>query len=179
MKPVALCLGGAKSVWSDLERARPLVGDRPCLIVACNFAGIDFPGHLDAWVTLHPEHFDSWRDARAGSGRNTDYRAFAHATGGNAATEIVAYRRYGSSGLYMAQISVEALGASGTILCGVPMDDSGGHIHWPGAWGASHHYRTAFLAAHAAGVPIRSMSGWTAHLFGKPDSVWIEEIGHE
>ncbi len=176
MKPVAVCLGGAKSVWSDLARARPLLGDRPCLIVACNYAGIAFPGHLDAWATLHPERFDAWREERGRTGRNTDYRAFVHAAGGEAETEILAYCRYGSSGLYMAQVAIEAMGAGGAILCGVPMDDTGEHIHWPGAWVASHHYRAAFVEAHAAGLPIRSMSGWTAELFGTPDRAWIEEL---
>ena len=173
---IALCLGGAKTVWGDLRAAQTLLGEREHVMVACNYAGIAYPGHLDAWATLHPERFDEWRRERARVGRNTDYRAFAHTVGGEEPLEVLAYRLYGSSGLYAAQVALEAMDARGAILCGMPMDDTGSHIHWQGAWAACHHYQAAFAAAEKAGMPIRSMSGWSAELFNRPNAAWIEEL---
>lgn len=176
MKPIALCLGGAKSVWEDLAAAKALIGNRPHTVVACNYAGIQYAGRIDAWVTLHPERFQPWQEARAAKGYNTDYRAFVHARRHNQApAEAVPERWAGSSGLFMAQIALEVLGAAGAILCGVPMEASGRHIHWPGEWGATKLYRPAFLKAQADGAAIRSMSGWTADLLGRPDAAWLRK----
>lgn len=173
---IALCLGGARTVWRDLAAAEALLGNRPRLIIACNFAGITYPGRLDAWVSLHPEYFDPWRAERAERGLNTDYGAFVHAAEVQTTAGVVACDRRGSSGLYMTQIALGAMGAHGAILCGVPMDDTGQHIHWPGAWEACERYRPAFEAAKNDGEPIRSMSGWSARLFGKPDNDWIGSL---
>lgn len=175
---VALCLGGAKTVWEDLERAQALVGDRDHIIVACNFAGVQFRGHLDGWATLHPERMDGWRAERAGRGLNTDFRAFVHALRRNVRdVEVVPELWNGSSGPYMAQVALEAMGASGVILCGVPMDGEAGHIHFPGAWGVADRYRLAIERMKAAGLPVRSMSGWTAGVLGEPDAAWLDSLG--
>lgn len=174
---IALCLGGARSVWEDLERARALVGDAPALVVACNFAGIAYQGRLDAWVTLHPEMCEAWREARAGRGLNTDYRFFMHKARRGVAAEILPQGWYGSSGLYMAQVALERLGCAGAILCGVPMAAEDGHIHWPGPWTEFARYRPGFLAAQAEGAEIRAMSGWTAEALGQPDAAWLAALG--
>ena len=68
----------------------------------------------------------------------------------------------------MAQVAIERLGASLAILCGVPMDDTGAHINGRQDCPNSHHYRAAFIAAKLENMPIRSLSGWTANLFGTP-----------
>lgn len=176
MRSIAICLGGATTVWDDLAAARVLVGEKPHVIVACNYAGIAFEGHLDAWVTLHPDKLPDWRRQRLDRGGNADYRTFTHRSRPSPDCEIVAKRFHGSSGLYMAQVALEVLGAAGAILCGVPMDDTGGHIHW-GEWSHAYHYQNGFRAAHKVGLPIRSMSGWTrAGLFGAPDEDWLKSI---
>lgn len=174
---IAICLGGAQSVWSELEQAKALIGDRPHIVGCCNFAGIAYPGHLDFWATLHPERFQPWRDERAAKGLNTDYRAFIYTIKDQSAGEVLPYRWYGSSGLYMAQVALEAMGCDGVILCGVPMDDTGGHIHHGHVWDHAHHYRAAFERAKAENAPIRSMSGWSADLFGRPDEEWLNGLG--
>lgn len=167
---IALCLGGAKTVWSDLERARELVPDAS--VVACNFAGRDYQGQLAAWVTLHPDMLPAWQEKRAKAGLNTDYRAFAHEKRRNGAVEVLPDRWSGSSGLYMAQVALEALGATHAILCGVPMDEARGHIHW-GRWKLVPRYREGVLKAKAEGANIRSMSGFTADVLGTPDAHWL------
>lgn len=178
---IALCLGGAPSVWSDLEAAEALLAGRPRLIVACNFAGIHYTGHLDAWVTLHPNMFWKWARERERAGRNTDYRAFAYTGHPTGPQEIVKERWKGSSGLYMAQIALSHLGATGAVLCGVPQDPEAGHYVTPGPWpGPGMHgdrYRSGFRAAATAiGHQVRSMGGWTAELFGHAsDGDWLTE----
>lgn len=176
---IALCLGGAKSVWSDLQAAEALLDGKPRLIVACNFAGIQYPGHLDAWATLHPELLFQWRRERASAGRNSDYRAFIYAGHGDCGfAELLPERWAASSGLYMAQAAFDRLGATGAILCGVPMAPEAQHIHHPGDWGEARRYWQGVLKAHAeAGDRIRSMSGETRELFGCPDGEWLASHG--
>lgn len=174
---LALCLGGARSVWEELQAAKAMIGDAKHVVVACNFAGIQYEGHLDAWVTLHPERFDEWRADRATRGLNSDYRAFTHKLQRGQIAEELPWRWFGSSGLYTAQAALDRLGCAGAILCGVPMDDNGGHIHWPGQWAHAYHYKQGINEIGPERVALRSMSGWTADLFGYPDRPWLNEFG--
>ena len=174
---IALVLGGAPSVWGDLERAQELTAGLDTAIVATNHAGVLYEGELDAWATLHPELFAGWRAERAEEGRNTDYRAFAHRThGGLVGAEVYPLGWSGSSGLYGAEVAVHALAAAGVILCGVPMEREAGHIVMPGDWTLVDNYKPAWLAAKQAGLPVRSMGGWTAELFGEPDAAWVTSL---
>lgn len=176
--PVALILGGSRAVWDDLAAAQQLTAGRDTIIVAVNFAGRTFEGDIDAWVTLHPDSLPGWRDERAGRGLNTDYRVFAHEQSGQlAADEVVPLAWSGSSGLYGAQVAVQAMGAVGAILCGVPLSAEAGHYAEPGDWTQPDGYRTGFAAALAAGLPVRSMSGWTRDQAGAPDAAWLDALG--
>lgn len=173
---IALILGGAPT-WLDEAKAAAALLNRPHLVVAANLAGIHWPGKLDAHVTLHPDQLESWRAQRKGpaaarifapSGRKTPKWA-----------EIAEERWPGSSGLYAAQVALFDLGASGAILCGIPMDSAAGHFDRPpGArWEAVGDYRAAFAAAlPEIGGRIRSMGGWTADLFGEPTAEWVGAI---
>lgn len=79
----------------------------------------------------------------------------------------------------MAQVALEVLGADGVILCGVPLEAGGQHIHWPGEWADVERYRGGFLQAKADGANIRSMGGWTAEVLGSVDAEWLAELGIE
>ncbi len=170
---IALCLGGAKTVFADLERARILTEGVTTLVVACNHVGIRYPGRLDAWVTLHPEWFSSWQNQRAANGLNGDYRAFIDDPRDCGRDEVVPQRWNGSSGLFAAQVSLDALGCSGAILCGIPMDPASGHIHWSGIWDHDWRYLPGVYHAHSERANIRSMSGRTADIFGRPEAAWV------
>lgn len=174
---IALVLGGAPSVWKDLERALALTSGLDTVVIATNHAGRLYRGHIDAWATLHPELFSGWREERAAAGLNADYRAFAHRKhSGLADIEVHPLGWSGSSGLYAAQVAVQAMGATGVILCGVPMDSAAGHITAPGDWTLVEKYKPAWLAARDAGLPVRSMGGWTCELFGEPDAEWLSSL---
>lgn len=174
---VALCLGGALSVWDDLAAALKIVAGRKFIVVAANHSGIEFDGRLDAWVTLHPELFEQWRTDRAARGGNTDYRAVVH-NHARGDAEVHKAGWSGSSGLFAAKVAIQKLDCVGAILCGIPMEAEAGHITAPSEpWGLVERYRPAFEQARLDGDPIRSMSGWSADLFGKPDTAWLDEIG--
>ena len=174
---IALCLGGAPSVWSELEAARALVGDRAHVVVAANHAGAEFPGHLDVWASLHPERMNGWREQRRAKGLNDDFRALVYPRRHLPRwMEPWPYRWKGSSGLFTAQVALEALGCRGAILCGVPMDAEAGHITGAATWPFTGKYRPAFLEAKAEGANIRSMGGWTAEALGRPDADWIKSL---
>lgn len=133
-----------------------------------------YDGRLDIWATLHPERLGAWGDARGRAGRNTDFRPIVHAAYPGLKAEVHPQGWYGSSGLYMADVALKALGATHAILCGVPMTSEAGHFAKGGPWCDPAKYRSGFEAAHAEGANIRSMSGWTAELFGAPDEDWLE-----
>lgn len=172
---IALCLGGALCVWDDLERAKKLIGNARHIVVACNYAGIQYNGRIDAWVSLHPERLRPWMAERAERGGNTDYRVFGQARRCNSPGEVISQTWNGSSGLYAAQVALGTLGASGAILCGVPMESEARHIHWPGDWADHNLYRLGFERAKADGANIRSMSGWTKALFGAANRKWVTQ----
>lgn len=171
---IALVLGGAPSVWKDLERAKRICGAQ-AIVVAANLAGIHFEGRLDAWCSLHSDRLGPWARQRKG---NKDFEAFTPTF--HPATplaEVVEEQWPGSSGLYALQIALTQMNAAGAILCGIPMRQADGHFVNPGAWAATGDYRSAFgRALPALGGRVRSMGGWTAELFGTPTEAWVETI---
>src|SRR5690606_11908786 len=86
------------------------------------------------------------------------------------------YRWKGSSGLYAAQVALEALGCRAAILCGVPMDAEAGHITGAAAWPFTEKYRQELLDGKTERANIRSMGGWTAEVLGRPDADWIKSL---
>lgn len=170
-------LGGAESVWSDLDAARALVGDRDYHIGAVNEAARDFPGHLDLWCTLHQEKLEKWQRGRERAGRNTDYLCCSHKGHPLARVDRI-YKEVwpGSSGLFLCTTAVLALGYEKVIICGIPMDGRP-HYHKQQEWRDAEHYRRAW--SRASRHPhmedrIKSMSGWTREkLLGPPTKDWI------
>lgn len=168
---IALILGGAPSVWDDLDAARHLVGDRRTITVAANLAGLHHDDPLDGWATLHAELISGWAKTRSAG------RLFAPARMGPAPVDVVAERWCGSSGLYAAQCALFEMGASAVVLCGVPMDRAAGHFIVPGQWAPVVTYRQAFAAAlPVIGGRTRSMGGWTRSLFGAPTAAWLDAV---
>lgn len=162
---IALILGGAPSVWLDLEKAQAQL-DRRHMVVAANLAGIEWRGQLDGWASLHGDLLPGWAKARAGKPAG---RLFT--------VETTPERWPGSSGLYALQCALFEMGATGAILCGIPMDSAAGHFSVPGSWAGTDDYRRAFEAAlPEIGGRVRSMGGWTQSLFGAPSEAWIDAI---
>lgn len=173
--PIAFILGGHPCVFEDMDKALARLGPIPHLVIAANYAGVSYPGRLDAWVSLHPYLFESMRAERAAMGLNTDYRAFttppewAERTG----AEFLPYRwRGASSGIYAAQAALDIYCAK-PLLLGVPLDACGPHIRHKGRFDYEQ-YREHFLNVDAGErAHVRSMSGWTAEQTGTPDLHWL------
>jgi hypothetical protein len=176
----ALVLGGAATVWDDVKAALEL-GEFSG-VVAANDVGAEWPGHLDAWVSLHADKFKLWAQRRAKRGFAPAAAVFAHesrkgtAPGVTHATEwkFPGQRETGSSGLFALKVALVDLGFDKAVLCGVPMSVDGAHFFDTRPWRAAMSHRQGWSEAlphikHKA----RSMGGFTADLLGRPTTEWL------
>lgn len=179
---IALVLGGASSVWADVEAALAL-GEFEG-VVGCNDAGVSWPGVMDAWVSLHASHFRMWQERRRRLGLPPHKALIGHHhERGSPATDIEVDRlsvyrfpdqdRSGSSGLFALKVALEDLGFDRAVLCGIPMTATP-HFTDTVPWSAAAEHRKGWQQA----LPhikdrARSMGGWTAELLGKPDAAWL------
>lgn len=171
----ALVLGGADCLWSDIESALDL-GEFDG-VVACNDAGAEWRGRLDAWVTLHPNKMQGWRDKRRANGLCPAGNHIAHRQDAGI-DEVREYRwqgsrRSGSSGLFATKIALES-GFDRAVLCGIPMD-SQAHFFDKRLWTSNSTFTTAWreVLPHIKGR-VRSMSGETAKWLGVPTEDWLK-----
>lgn len=172
----ALCLGAADCLWDDVAASGDILGDDWWdIVVACNRAGVDWPGHLDHWVSLHPEKLLAlWVPEREG---NDDYVTWSDPNRGErgpAPTDRHLDNWGGSSGLFAVQVAAE-VGADRVVACGMPLDRSP-HYHGRAEWDAADAFRPAWERRIDEMADVRSMSGWTAELVGRPDADWIREL---
>jgi hypothetical protein len=172
----ALCLGGAAGVQDEWTAALDLADFD--FIVACNDVGAIWPGRLDAWVTLHPEHITRWRDQRRANGFADAARYLVHGDYPPKWAELVEFRfpgqgDSGSSGLFTAKAALIDLGADRAVLAGIPLVRSS-HFFDAVQWEAAGGYRAVWEALRPEyRARIRSLSGWTAHFFGLPTTEWL------
>lgn len=169
MNGIAVVLGGAAGAWDELSRASAIQPIR--YLVAVNDAASHYPGHLDAFVTLHPEKLSGWLGARRTAGLPEPATVIAHTTA-PLVTEVVDYQwpgqtGSGSSGLFAAKIALERT-ALPVVLCGVPMQAERAHFFNDQPWGEVDQFHAAWEWAHKDErlARVRSMSGWTAELLG-------------
>lgn len=165
----ALCLGGAASLHDDIA-ALPIAFDG---VVACNNAGIIWPGNLDAWVSLHPDKLSSWAERRHAAGHPPPARLVGHEAA--AVVTHVSHFNFrgcagsGSSGLFAVKVALEDLGFDRAVLCGIPLDGRA-HFFAVPRWKDFKSFRSAWCELPSAiTCRIRSMSGWTRDLLGSPD----------
>lgn len=165
----AIVLGGAANVWQDLKA----LGEWDAVVFAVNDAAARYDGHLDHFVTLHPEKLERWRAVRQELGGNMDFQAWAHKRRHNCGQVTLSGEEWGgSSGLFAVKIALE-LGATRIVLCGVPMDAQE-HFDRPGAWKDCMAYRRHWQRTLPQFSPFtRSMSGWTRELLSPPDDTWL------
>lgn len=174
----AFVLGGAQSVWAEFRLAAEMT--IPHMIVATNDAG-SLAESVDHWVTLHPEKFRSWAQARRDSGLQPAGRVWCHRAPTSREVQGTGYEGLfgethdwgGSSGLLAVKVALEQ-GADRVILCGVPMTAQGAHFFDSAEWRWAERYRTGWQR-HLPDIAgrVRSMGGWTEQLLGRPDRVWL------
>jgi hypothetical protein len=199
---IALCLGGAERVWCDLEAlarlakvdAAPHEHGKPCVkhgrtrhkiptdwpgpVIAANDIAVHWPHQLDHLVSLHAEKIQRWRRARTKAGYPDGYLVWL-TENSKLSDRLLPFRHKGSSGMYAPRVAKE-VGATGSVLCGVPLTisqhfrESGEHkigMRWPHAekywevWQACEKELRAWN--------VKSMSGRTRQLLGAPDREWL------
>jgi hypothetical protein len=178
-----LILGGAACVWEDAERAREIASfDR---VAVLNHMIEHYEGEVDLFATLHPEFLHKWTAARQEKGYPPPRMIAAHknnTTVGRGMAYpvdfVTDYRwpgmsQSGTSSLFAVKAEIE-LGASHIVLCGCPLAEEGGFFDRPGQWGKTKDYRKGWEEAlpHIK-TKVRSMSGWTADLIGRPTPEWL------
>lgn len=180
----ALVLGGGAQVWRDLDAALDL--SEFDAVIACNDAAADYPGHLDALVTLHAEKVGVWLGRRKALGLPKPDQVIGHDEASRGVLRLpeglsgfTSYRfdgqaDSGSSGLFALKVALIDLGHDRAVLCGVPMDEASGHFFDPSVWrGAASHQRGWKQALPTIKDRARSMSGWTRELLGEPTTEWL------
>lgn len=167
---IAVVLGGAAGAWDELARASQIQPVRH--IFAVNDAAMHYPGHIDAFVTLHPEKLSGWLGARRTASLPEPASVIGHAPH-ELVTEVVDYQwpgqpGSGSSGLFAAKIALERT-ALPVVLCGVPMQADRAHFFNDQPWDEVKQFIASWEWAASRGLldRVRSMSGWTAELLGR------------
>jgi hypothetical protein len=171
-----LVLGGAACVWDDAAAAQEIFPFTAT--IAAKHIASAWPGPLVALVSLHPEKLGPTLAERKRAGFDMDFEVWCHKSSGargkptGRIDRTLAGEWGGSSGLFAVQVA-RHLGYDRIVLAGVPMDDSA-HFNSPDPLEKHERYRRAWLAHRAEIAPyVRSMSGWTSKVLGKPDFEWL------
>jgi hypothetical protein len=170
----AIIIGGAESVWRDLETLKDIEADSN--IIAINDAGCEYDQKLTWWVTLHPEKMYSWMQRRANNGFNMQFRSvgFGNYRKVHKLTHEMSDDWGGSSGLFACKIALEK-GYDEIILCGVPMNGDA-NLFRGQAWQDFKSYRGAWLRhLHQLWGKVTSCGGWTQEQLGSPEKPIIKK----
>jgi len=180
--PDMLILGGGTCVWEDYFAARKLL---PKAYIMCiNDIGAQFKVEtIQHIVSLHPKLLNAVRAFRIEKSMIESVASHSNvkADGVNCVWNIA--NNGGTSGFFALKICL-VLGCKKIILCGIPMDGGGHYFDPPDA---SLNSTTRFdskatfypwwqemLSSPVALERVRSMSGKTAELFGKPTKEWVQ-----
>ena len=200
---IALVLGGAHTVWCDVEALAELAGietvehehGKPCRkhgrtahripgewsgpVIAANDIGVHWPRRLDHLVSLHQEKIQRWRRDRKRAGYNTDFLVWL-TENKKLSDRVLPFRHKGSSGMFAPRVAFE-LNCRGSVLCGIPLDpiahfrESAEHKETHG-WPHANGYLEVWQDCEdeLKSWGVRSMSGRTRELLGAPTLEWLE-----
>lgn len=180
---LGLVIGCAEGNFDEARAA--IAMQKPDLIYCVKLAGVHWPERFDWWCGLHPEWMTDYKRQRAELGYPNGFR-----TAVCLERELdprkkddtfqpdrrLSYRWPGmnssaSSGIFAAKVALED--CERVILAGVPMT-KGKHFSRGKDWSE----RDSFLVGLKESIPhmkgrVRSMSGETAKLLGRPDPEWL------
>ena len=177
-----LCVGSAACMRADLAEAAVLgVSEAEgWVVVAVNHAGRDWPGELPHWASFHCELFPRWIPERQAAGRTPAGELWTGEHRGQ--PPGLSLKRApnwgGSSGLLAVSVALK-LRAERVVCCGIPLDHEQGHFDKPEVkWRDATNYRRGWVSHQVEMADrVRSMSGWTAGLLGRPDAEWLAAPG--
>lgn len=123
---------------------------------------------------MHPDLFPKWLNERRSAGRAEPGQLWhaGHRPTPVQSTGIDSWG--GSSGFLCVRLAIH-LGVQRIVLAGVPMRKHHCHYDKPGIpWGEAYRYWTCWEKK----MPkirnrVRSLSGWTADLLGRPTEEWL------
>lgn len=188
----AIIIGRARGVWAEILEAKKLCTFDKTIVV--NQAGIDYPEHIDHWVSFHASLLFTEPVTRGGWNRGLgDWvkkrRAKGYPDAQNYWTSTTtAYRlnnapirtvicEGGSSGLIGVFVALHER-ATKVVLAGIPMSAEYGHYDQEGDWKEAEHYRKQWLKVlPTLQGKVKSMSGWTQELLGAPTREWLDAPG--
>jgi hypothetical protein len=161
----AVVLGGADCVWNDIAELVNYDPAWPDVVIAVNNVGYAYPGVIHHWVSLHPDKLRrEWEPLRPGPAAYQDWTDRFPQPGMRRVTPWSA----GSSGLLGVTVAVDMLGCSEVVVCGIPLDTRP-HFDDDQAWTDALKHQHAWRRRLELMIGrVRSMSGWTAELLGRP-----------
>jgi predicted SAM-dependent methyltransferase len=164
-RKIALVVGGSERVKEELAEAEALCVGCEVTRFVINDMIPQAAGPCIA-VSLHPTKLADWLKRREANGHPAPSQVWAHRSGPNVTHHVEDWA--GSSGLFSVKIA-RKLGFERIILCGVPMEPSAKHVVRAQPWPAGVTFRRGWEKYKGEIAPfVRSMSGWTAEMFGRP-----------
>lgn len=191
----ALVVGCSANVWEEVEAAKKLC--EYDAIYCVKQIGIHWPGMFQVWATLHPEFMDAYEKERQKLGLPNGYEIVApppnevgaHGAKGRIARRV-AYRwkhmnSSAGSGIYGAKVALDD-GFNKVVLAGIPMTPEDGHFLPMSKNGRNEvrgkvwRHHSMFVCGLNVAIPhlmgrVRSMSGFTEKVLGRPDESWLSD----
>lgn len=179
----AVVIGAAANALEDIAQLE-LIARAPLedafRIYAVNDGGVLWNGRIDAWVTIHSDELPERQQRRRAAGGPDGYVTWTHQ---GAADRIIGpdWAVLGGTSALLAASVARLEGCDFIVLVGCPMTDMGytlPHVnHGTGNWPHHATYRgmiPSLVKQHPwLTERIRSMSGFTAEIFGKPSKEWL------
>lgn len=151
----------------------------PDFVAAVNNIGLDWPGDVHHWFTLHPQPTSEWlgmeaaRKRRVRLGRN-DPVTWAHKP--DRGIDRVTEDWQGSSGLFAVKGMLIEIGCTTIVLAGVPMIAAERHYNRGEPWRQAPRYYIGWKKHYGEISPyVRSCSGWTRELLGPLTREWLSQ----
>lgn len=176
----AVIIAGASRVWEDRKAASDMLRDSaiPDLIIGVNKVGMELP-YLTDWVSLHADQLLNWDRVRRARFYNRRARLWTadhiidnmklHGDPDLLSTEYL----WDGTSTALAVFVAAALRCDRVLLIGAPLID--GPHYYEGESFTQSSYTRPFWEENADCLTnVRSMSGWTAELLGKPTPEWWE-----
>ena len=168
-----MIVGGARNVWDEIGQTERL--SETSILTPRYFVINDmiplFEGPCTA-ISLHAEKIKDWLAKRAEAGYPAPDQVWARVKFDGVSHHTEDW--HGSSGLFAVKVA-RMLGFEKIVLCGVPMRPEAGHVV-RGAihWNACEQFLGGWKQQAPGIAPyVRSWSGWTEELFGKPDEAFL------
>jgi hypothetical protein len=167
---IAIVVGGAECLLDDVTTAEQLIGQRTRTVFATNDMIADL-AEYDVAATLHPDKLPMWLARRALKGWAPPAVIWAHRKG-NALVTHTTPDWCGSSSLFAVKIALQT-GHDRVIVCGAPLTVTKHYLRQT-VWTAAIGFRRGWTA-HLGDIRerVRSCSGWTAELLGRPTMEWL------